>query len=141
MSIIEHGDWTRYTPDQPPENAPVHAMFAQRASDAQDWYRYVTPSAANFQPGSAKMTVYRQGINGPTVGAAVTDPTALWPAEALVVEDTGYAGSDPQADYGGKIYDPATGTFSDPPPPLDVLAEMRSLLDRMSALEAKSGDK
>lgn len=139
MSIIEHGDWTHYTPDPPPENAPVHAMFAQRDGDAQDWYQYVTPTAANFQPGSVKMTVYRQGINGPTVGAAVTDATALWPASALVVEDTGYAGSDPQADYGGKIYDPVTQTFSDPPPALDVFAELKALSGRIAALEARGG--
>jgi hypothetical protein len=139
MSIIEHGDWTQYDPDPRPPNMPLNVMFARRDGDARDWYQYVTPSAASFQPDSVKMTVYRQGINGPTVGAAVTDPTALWPASALVVEDTGYSGSDPQADYGGKIYDPVTQTFSNPPPSLDVLATLQMLADRVDALEAKSG--
>lgn len=141
MSIIEHGDWTRYYPDPRPAAAPLSAMFAQRTGDAQDWYSYVNPPATNFQPNSAKMTVYRQGKDGPTVGAAVFDVTRLWAGAALIVEDTGYAGSDPQADYGGKIYDPNTQTFSDPPPfvpPVGTL-DTKALLDRLAALEAKMG--
>jgi hypothetical protein len=138
MSIIEHGDWTRYYPDPRPSNAPLNAGFAQRNSDAQDWYLYVNPPATSFQPGSVKMTIYRQGKDGPTVAAAVLDATMLWPDQALVVEDTSYSGTTPQADYGGKIYDPATQTFSDPPP-LEPPAGLQSLLDRVAQLEAKLG--
>lgn len=140
MSIIEHGDWTRYYPDPRPESAPLNAMFARRDGDTQDWYQYVNPPAANFQPNSVKMTVYRQAANGPSVGAAVFDPTMLWPDQALIVEDTGYAGDDPQADYGRKIYDPATKTFSDPPPlDLPPSQAMTELEARVARLEAKAG--
>lgn len=141
MPVIEHGDWQFYTPASLPEGAPNNAMFASRVDDGVDWYDYVN-SSSNFQSGSARMTVYRQGVNGPTVGAAVFDATELWPAQALVVEDTDYTGSDPQGDYGGKIYDPVTKTFSDPPPPsaeLFVSPEMQLLKDRIAALEAKAG--
>jgi hypothetical protein len=136
MSIIEHGDWTSYSPDPHPEDAPLNAMFARRDGDAQDWYSYVNLPAANFQPNSVKMTIYRQGKHGPTVGAAVFDATMLYPGSALVVEDTGYSGTDPQADYDRKIYDPETQTFSDPPPE-DPGAGMRALIERVAALEAK----
>lgn len=139
MSIIEHGDWTQYYPNPRPEVAPLNAMFARRTGDAQDWYLYARPPATNFQPDSVKMTIYRAGKNGPTVGAAVYDVTMLWPGQTLIVEDTAYAGSDPQADYGGKIYDPNTQTFSDPPPfelPPGAL-DAQSLLDRIAAIEAK----
>lgn len=140
MSIIEHGDWTQYDPDPYPPDAPVSVMFARRDGDGQDWYQYVHPPATNFQAGSVKMTIYRQAINGPTVGAAVYDATALWPASSCVIEDTGYSGSDPKADYVGKLYDFVTQTFSDPPPPEpQITSEMKSLLDRMAALEAKQG--
>jgi hypothetical protein len=138
MSIIEHGDWIRYSPATRPPEAPGNAKFAQRVSDAQDWYDYVNPPATNFQTGSVKMTVYRPGRGGPTVGAATFDATMLWPDQMLIVEDTGYAGTDPQTDYGGKIYDTTTQTFSDPPP-FDPPAALQTLLDRLAALEAKVG--
>jgi hypothetical protein len=138
MSIIEHGDWTRYIPDPHPVEAPTHALFARRDGDGRDWYGYVNPPAANFQPNSVKMTVYRQGQHGPTVGAAVFDATLLYPGSALVVEDTGYSGADPEADYSRKIYDPVTKTFSDPPSD-DPAAGMRALFERVARLEAKLG--
>lgn len=140
MSIIEHGDWTRYYPNPRPEGAPPNAMFTRRDSDARDWYQYVNSTTANFQPNSVKMTIYRQGADGPMVGAAVFDPTMLWPDQALIVEDTSYSGDDPQADYGRKIYDPTTQTFSDPPPlEMPPSQAMTELLDRVAALEAKAG--
>lgn len=139
MGIIEHGDWTQYDPDPYPPDAPAGVMFARRDSDDQDWYKYVHPPATNFQPNSVRMTVYRQALHGPTVGAAVYDATALWPASACVIEETHYTGSDPKADYGGKLYDFATQTFSDPPPPEPLVApEIRELTDRIAALEAAS---
>jgi hypothetical protein len=53
-----------------------------------------------------------------------------------VREITDYTGSDPQADFGQKLYDPATDAFSDLPP-LEPPAGIASLLDRVAAIEAR----
>ena len=116
MTVIDHGKWLPYTPDVLPKHAPSHALFAKRESDGVDWYDYVN-SGENFDVDNVKfMAVLRDYAGGHVVGPAVYDPTLLFPANHLVGEITDYAGSDPQKDFGGKIYNPEDGSFSDPPP-------------------------
>lgn len=137
MTVIEHGDWQLYTPTTLPEGAPSNALFARRVSDGIDWYDYVN-AGSNFQTDTVKMTV-----TNTLVGAATTDPVQMFPGNGSILEVTDVSLSDPQGDWGRKVYDPATQTFSDAPlppnmpsltPPADV---MQTLLDRIAALEAK----
>jgi hypothetical protein len=136
MTHIFHGDWTRYTPSPFPEGAPLAAMFARRASDSQDWYDYVR-AGSHFGANSVVFTTYwAEGQNSLVVGAAVRDPTAMFPAGQGVYEIPDYSGGETQLQ--GKRYDPATETFSDLVMPSVVSAGMQSLLDRIAALEAAS---
>ena len=52
-----------------------------------------------------------------------------------MIEVTDYTGSDPQADFGNKIYDPQNGTFTErePPPPPAVFVEMRKEMEKLRA--------
>ena len=127
MKIIDHGMWHTYKPDRLPESAPPNALFTRRAGDGIDWYDYAN-SGKHFTEGSVKMTV----IDG-IVGAATTDPTKLFPAGATVLEIDGFTGLDPQEEFGRKIYDAATQTFKDPPPPPQD--PMLDLIRRVKALE------
>ena len=132
MSHIFHGDWALYTPAVLPAGAPSGAMFAQRASDNQDWYEYSDPGSA-FGGGSVMFTTYwAENQNSLIVGSAVRDPTALFPAGQSVYEIPGYSGDPTQLN--GKLYDPATEVFSDPVMPT---SDMQAVLDRLAALEAK----
>lgn len=134
--IIEHGTWVHYTPAEPYKDfagSGTPFMYAQRSADNKDWYVFVNDETP-FQPGSVKMTAYQASV-GLVVGAATYDATQLWPANALLLEETDYGGSDPQMDYGSKIYDPATGTFSDRAPP----AQSPSLADMLKRIEALEG--
>ena len=115
MSVIDHGSWLPYKPETLPEGAPPNALFAQRESDFVDWYVYVN-SGENFGEANVKMMASLREEIGYVVGPAVYDPTMLFPAKHIVMEVTDYGGTDPQKDFGGKVYDPATMTFSDPPP-------------------------
>jgi hypothetical protein len=134
MDIKDHGDWRRYKPAQLPKDAPANTMFSRRTSDHADWYDYVN-SGTNFAISSIKLTLRAGNI----VGAAVTDPTLLFPGDGSVLEVFDYAGSDPQADFGMKIYDPAARTFHDPPSPIMESPTMTELMERIAALEAKLG--
>jgi len=128
MDIKNHGAWQRYTPETLPTGAPANAMFARRESDGVDWYAYVD-ARSNFAADSVKMTV----VDG-RVAAATTDPTALFPGVATVLEVSGVATDDPQKLFGGKLYDGTT--FRDPPPP-NTPDPMADLLKRLEALESK----
>jgi hypothetical protein len=120
MSIIDHGAWERYTPTVLPEGAPANAMFARRASDGEDWYDYVN-DGENFGAETVKFAaMWQEPANGYVVGPAVWDPTAMFPAGHLIGEITDYRGTDPQTDFGGKIYDPEAKTLTDPPAPAPV---------------------
>ena len=138
MNILDHGQWVDYTPDPIPADAPSGAIFAQRVSDGMDWYDFVTANAGT-SPGTVKFTAHWSALqNHWIVSVATYDGTLLFPAGQLVQEITDYAGSDPQADFGGKMYDPNTFTFTDPPQP-PWPAPAKSLEDRIAALEAKLG--
>lgn len=140
MKIIDHEKWLPYKPAQMPPSAPPNTLFARRESDKTDWYDYVN-SGKNFGADSVKlMAIWREDMGGYIVGPAVFDATMLFPPNHIVFEITDYTGSDPQADFGGKLYEPATGTFSAPTmaaaePSLAKLVE--ELTARIAVLEAK----
>ena len=95
-----------------PPNAPQNALFARRETDLVDWYDYVN-SGKRFRADSVKlMAIWRPYADGYVVGPAVRDATMLFPADHIVFEITDYTGSDPQAEFGNKRYEPETGTFS-----------------------------
>jgi hypothetical protein len=166
MNIISHGNWVRYTPTTVPATFPPGVMFAKRASDNLDWYGYVKPDQkisipmpvvdvdgnplpkapappSRFQPGSVKATVHlRDTLH--IVSTALYDSTMLFPDGAEVIEITGYTGSDPFKDFGGKVYNQAAGTFTDPPPPpepgptaieRDILRTLERINRRLDRLE------
>lgn len=138
MNVIEHGHWTLYVPARPyyrfeaAAAQGLNVLYARRAGDDRDWYVYVNDENP-FQDGSVRMIVHPQR-DGWIVGAATFDATAAWPANALLLEVTDYTGTDPQADFGNKVYDAATGTFSDRVPPENPLPDV---LKRLEALEGK----
>jgi len=138
MASIDHGTWSSYTPDTLPSGAPPGALYVQRDSDSVDWYQYLK-DGTHFGAGTVKFSALWQAVyNGYVVSVAVYDADRLFPANQIVREIPDYSGSDPQGDYGQKLYDPATDTFSDLPP-LPPPAEIRDLRARIAALEAKAG--
>jgi hypothetical protein len=130
MDIRDHGVWERYTPAKPPEGAPASAMFARRTGDGVDWYDYVN-AGHRFAKDTVKMTV----VNG-AVAAATTDPTALFPAGATVLEVSDTVAGNPQELFGRKLYDAHNKTFRDPPafspavPIAEILARLKALEDK-----------
>jgi hypothetical protein len=138
MNIVDHGKWLAYQPNPIPDNAPANAIFARRESDGVDWYSIVHGSTPVLPASSVKFTgLWNDTYSSYVVSVATYDGTLLFPAGQILQEITDYTGSDPQADFGGKLYDPATGAFTDPPPPPPAL-DAQSVLDRIAALEAKA---
>lgn len=136
MTIIEHGKWLPYQPMALPPNAPPNALFARRESDQIDWYDYVN-SGENFGADTVKlMAIWRDPV-GYVVGPAVYDATMLCPANHIVLEVTDYTDSDPQTEFGNKVYDPETKTFSDlPPPPIPEDQRIGALEKQIAELTA-----
>lgn len=114
MAHIDHGSWIEYTPVQRQANAPSNAVYAKRESDGQDWYLYVHPGT-NFEVSTVKFTAVLEQA-GYVVAAAVYEADRLFPANQSVFEIDGYSGTDPQADFGGKLYIPDADAFMDVPP-------------------------
>ena len=137
MNIKNHGIWLPYKPQKLPKDAPPSALFVRRAGDGVDWYDYVS-SGRNFGKYTIKMTVIDSGV-----AAATKDPTALFPASALVLEVSDVETDDPQKLFGNMIYHADTQTFSDPkrmelPTTLDHLAEtLTEIIQRLKALEER----
>jgi hypothetical protein len=148
MNIIEHGSWLPYKPEQLPPNAPPNTLFAKRESDGVDWYEYVN-SGESFGKDSVKLTaIWRDYAGGYVVGPAVYDATMLFPAGHIVFEITDYAGSDPQTEFGNKVFEPAAQTFSEMVPspqsamPLTpteqkILGALDAITARLEKLEAR----
>jgi len=159
MKIIDHGAWVKYKPDKRriAMDAPANAIFAKRVSDGVDWYDYVRPNfylihprpttlpeyeppgEPNFKPGSVICNVYRHPeFDRDFIGTAVYDPTRFVPCNQRIIEITDYAGTDPHAEFGGKVYDREAGTFTvlvrPPAPPSPI--EQR-LFDRLDAITAR----
>ena len=132
MNIKNHGTWHRYTPSKLPKDAPANALFARR-DDGADWYDYVN-AGDNFAADSIKLTLR----DGRIVGAAVIDPTLLFPGDGDVLEVFDVQVNDPQKTFGMKVYDAANKTFNDPLPP-DHPDPIADLVKRLEALEKRKG--
>lgn len=150
MAHINHGTWVKYQPTVAKEGIPLTVMYAHRESDGMDWYDYVNPPAPQngFLPDSVIIAaIWREDIVGYVVGPAVYDPTAMFPAGHIVIEVNDYTGTNPQADLGGKVYDPETGMFSDPPQLVfedtpsateqKIMSVLDTILARLDKLEKK----
>jgi hypothetical protein len=129
MNITDHGVWEPYQPAELPENAPVSALFARRVGDQADWYEYVN-SGQHFAGDSVKLTL----VDG-AVAAATTDPTALFPAGARVLEVKDVSTVNPQQAFGRKLYNAGAQEFYDPPARAPM-PDVNDLLARIQALEA-----
>ena len=135
--IIDHGKWVPYKPDQLPPEAPPNALFCRRESDGVDWYDYVNDDG-NFSADGVKFTAFWQdAFNGFTVGAAVRDPTLLFPANMMVREIIDYRGGDPQVELGEKLYDPHTHRLHQRPELSMVNPEFETLEAQVAVLEAR----
>jgi hypothetical protein len=100
MAIVAHGEWEYYTPP-PNEDLPSSIMFARRIADGQDWYEYV--AGQPFSDGGVVMTVQHTDT-GDIVQAATRDPSAIFPANMIVIEETEYSGNAPQTEFGRRTY-------------------------------------
>jgi hypothetical protein len=140
MTSIDHGQWHGYVPQTFPDGAPAGTLFTRRDSDGIDWYQYIKDGTA-FQSGTVKFAArFNEQYQAFLVSVALYDPTMMFPGNQIIREITDYTGSDPQADFGSKIYDPNTDTFSDPPPFTGwPTPASRSVEERLAALEAKVG--
>ena len=106
-------------------------------------YEYI--KEGGFNPENVKFqAIFQQIYNGYIIGPAVYDATMLFPRNQVVGEITDYTGSNPQTDFGGKLYDPVAGTITDrppqivPPPPEDSVAAILGRIEkRLTALEGK----
>jgi hypothetical protein len=97
MAIIDHGTWERYAPNPPRQDWPANVIYARRVGGGEDWYDYL--DSKPFKDGSVIMTVLHTVIQ-----AATRDPSAIFPPPCNVIEETEYAGTDPQKDFGRHVY-------------------------------------
>jgi hypothetical protein len=175
MAVINHGKWVRYPrPNDTPDSISSAVAFMRREGDGKDWYVHVygrkvgdplnpspkvdpeTLKPLAQQPPKPKGAFQKDSIKGAAmlhkhlgvyvVGAATRDETAINPTNQFVFEVTGWSGSDPQAEFGGRVYDPAKGTFGDRPPPTKpppspeveaLTAALGEALKRIEALEGR----
>jgi hypothetical protein len=166
MKIIDHGEWEIYKPSEHPSGVPQNAIFMRRKSDHVDWYDYIygkrekpAPKldpvtllpvksdyttqpilTQNFGADTVKFAVmWRKEFNAFIVGAASRDVTMIVPFGQTVYEITDYVGDDPFAEFSGKAYDHAAGTFAKAAlvdfvkPPF--LVKVDELSDRLTKLE------
>ncbi len=144
MNIIEHGKWQIYTaPDELLERRNLTrqhgVVFSKRVDTGEDWYDY---SLARFAAKTTVLiTMIEQPPDGLVTGAANTNYNFIFPANGELIEVTDYSGSDPQADFGNKIYDPEEQTFTDRPPMQPQadpeVAELKKAVEGMRKLLAK----
>jgi hypothetical protein len=138
MNILDHGKWVPYEPAQPPKEHPANVLYLKRESDAADWYVY-SHDHSKFNESTVKfMAMYQAAYGGYVIGPAVTDVSMLFPRNQVVAEVYGYTGNDPQADFGHKLYDPATGavtTYVPPDPGPTIFERLADLDARVAALE------
>jgi hypothetical protein len=130
MTIIDHGVWHRYEPEPRPEHLPWNIMFCRR-NDGKDWYEYVKGN--EFSRHSIKMTVLDD-----TVRAASRDASMLFPQACRVIEIVDDNAADPQAKYGGMIYDAKAKALTTKPVEAVIrMPTMEDLLARIEALEKR----
>jgi hypothetical protein len=147
--IKDHGTWKRYFPPEEDRlpGAPPSTMYAQRESDGLDWYTYVHPRN-KFVPGSLKLAcLWRDDYQSYQVIVPTYQSEALFPDDRTIYEmiDELEPVQDPIAEYGNKLFDPATGEFTDPPPPVweasdtekKILTTLDSIMKRLDKLEKR----
>jgi hypothetical protein len=154
MSTKDHGKWVMYTPapEAIPAGFPLGVMHARRESDQIDWYTYIKGGAHFYKDNAKGAARWFEDRQCYIVGPATKDVTAIFPAGCYVFEITNYMGTDPQAEYGGKVYHPEDGTFTDwvePPPPearsgpppafVELQSKYDALLARIDKLEKSGG--
>jgi hypothetical protein len=127
MTIINHGSWLRYVPEVWPKDVPGNVMFCRR-DDGTDWYVF----SRKLDGRSIWMTVH-EGI----VQAVSRDASMLFPQNCRLLEVVGDGCADPQAKYGGKLYDAKANSFGDRPPPVPQPDPLEELRARIAALEAR----
>jgi len=148
MAHINHGMWRRYQPTETREGIPPDVLYCRRESDGLDFYDFVQPPATPYAEGSVAIAVmWREEYNAHVVGAATYDPTAMFPADSVIIEIDDYTGSDPQADLGGRVYDLETMTLGEVPvfvmeDPVQetqtkILSALDSIMARLDKLEKK----
>lgn len=148
MAHINHGSWVRYQPTETRAGIPLTVMYARRESDGLDFYDFVQPPATPYAEGNVAIAVmWREEYNAYIVGAAVFDPTAMFPAGHTIVEIDDYTGTDPQTDLGGRAYDLETMTLGEVPvfvmedPIMEtqtkILSALDSIMARLDKLEKK----
>ncbi len=69
-----HGNWTKYAPDELPNGAPFNAIFWKRDND--DWYEWTRSNWAVIQ-GVDKTKTTKVVVNGDRVASVETDITLL----------------------------------------------------------------
>jgi hypothetical protein len=129
MKIVDHGVWSRYEPESRPADLPASVMFCRRDRDGRDWYEYVRGN--DLSRHSIKLTVLDD-----VVRAATRDASMLFPQGCRVVEVVGDDAPDPQARYGGMVYDAHTKALSTKPAE-PITPTMADLLARIDALEKR----
>lgn len=109
MNTQDLGEWVRYTPDPWPEKYPSNAMFSHRKSDGMDWYTFACDMAADTIKATVDDTLVIQAVS--------FDASRLFPQNCRLIEISGADATteeDAFTAFHGKLYDPTTGTISDP---------------------------
>ncbi|GAA0005353.1 hypothetical protein [Bradyrhizobium elkanii] len=113
MEIINHGTWSGYVPDPYPANLPPNISFAKNDESGRDWYDALYSETPLCAADSVKVTATKEADGSWRLQAASVDATRVFPHSQLLIEIIGYAGTNPQADFGQKRYDAATNTISE----------------------------
>jgi len=148
MASSNHGRWMRYPrPADTPDDISRGVVFLRREGDGKDWYvhlygrkigdphnpapkvdpKTLLPLAQQpprpkgvFQKDSIKgAALFHEHLGVHIVGAVTRDETAIFPFNQYVFEITDNGSRDPQAEFGGRIYDPVKIKFGDRPAPTE----------------------
>jgi len=125
MKTTNHGTWSAYTPDPLPSGFPKGTLFAKSDASGLDWYVALYGKEPLFGKNSVKITATKEPDGSWRTQACNTDATKVFPLDQLLIEVTGYTGSDPQADFGQKRYDETANEIADflaPAPPVPTSA-------------------
>lgn len=123
LTVAELGEWAAYVPEPVPAAAPAAALFCRRVADGVDWYDFARAknpdgTYVNFAAAAVKMTVMNIPARGWSVQAVTADHERLFPQGCLLLQVTGITDANPQAAYGGMVYDRTAQTFSAAPAPV-----------------------
>lgn len=121
--IIDHGNWVPYTKEETlsPEGfplVPAGTIFCKRESDGLDWYEF-SRAEDSFKPGSVVIACLPTNLGLITQSVfALEDIQKMFPQNQTLIEVLGWEGEKPHNTFGGKVFDPEAGTFSDIPMPV-----------------------